>query len=211
MVPQRPSCSSATSVRSIATLSAQYLAAADAYLRGIERRIGAGLSPWVASVASLFVSRWDVAVAARVPPPLNLKLGIAVAAQAFRAYNELLASARYRRVLNAGAPVQRLLMASTGTKDPKASDTLYVEALAAPFTIDTMPEATLEAFADHGRVGPPLPADGGDCDAVLARFSAAGVDVNALAARLQAEGALSFVRSWNELMAAIASKSAMLG
>jgi len=190
--------------------TAHYVAAAEAYLRGIERRIAAGLSPNVASVASLFISRWDVAVAAKVPPELNMKLGIAVGTQAYKAYNDLVASPRYRRVLNAGAQVQRLLLASTGTKDPKARDTLYVEALAAPFTVNTMPEGTLKAFADHGKVGAPTPADGGDCEAVLARFRAAGIDLDALAAQLQTEGAASFVKSWNELLGVIASKSAAL-
>jgi transaldolase len=190
--------------------SAQYVASAEAWLRGIERRIEAGLSPFVPSVASLFVSRWDVAVADKVPAALNLKLGIAVAQQTYKAYCDLLASPRYRAVMNAGAPVQRLLMASTGTKDPKASDTLYVEALAAPLTINTIPEATLEAFADHGKLGAALPVDGGDCEAVLARFRAAGVDPDALAARLQTEGAASFVKSWHELLGVITSKSAAL-
>ncbi len=190
--------------------AAHYVAAADAYLRGIERRIVAGLSPNVASVASLFVSRWDVAVAGKVPAELDMKLGIAAALQAYREYNDLVASPRYRRVQNAGAPVQRLLMASTGTKDPKASDTLYIEALAAPFTVNTMPEATLKAFAEHGKVAAAAPADGGDCESVLAAFRAAGIDIDALAARLQSEGAASFVKSWNELMGVIASKSAAL-
>ena len=190
--------------------TAQYVAAAEAWLRGIERRLAAGLSPYVTSVASLFVSRWDVAVADTAPAALRMKLGIAVAMQAYRAYGELLASPRYRRVLNAGAPVQRLLMASTGTKDPSASDTLYVEALAAPFTVNTMPEATLKAFADHGKLSGPTPADGGDCEAVLAQFSDAGIDLDALAARLQREGAASFVKSWHELMAVIDAKSAAL-
>ena len=190
--------------------SAHYVAAAEAWLRGIERRIAAGLSPFVSSVASVFISRWDVAVAGKVPPELNMTLGIAIGRQAYKAYCELLATPRYRRVMNAGAPPQRLLMASTGTKDPKASDTLYVEALAAPLSVDTMPEATLKAFADHGRVGAPAPADGGDCEAVLARFRAAGVDLDALAARLQSEGADSFVASWKELMGVIGSKSAAL-
>ncbi len=190
--------------------SAQYVASAEAWLRGIERRIAAGLSPYVSSAASLFVSRWDVAVAGKVPAGLNVKLGIAIGQQTYKAYCDLLATPRYRAVLNAGAPVQRLLMASTGTKDPKASDTLYVEALAAPFTINTMPEATLEAFADHGKLGAAIPADGGDCEAVLARFRTAGVDLDALAARLQTEGAASFVKSWNELLGVIASKSSAL-
>ena len=190
--------------------SAHYVAAAEAYLRGIERRIEAGLSPFVNSVASLFISRWDVGVSGKVPAALNMKLGIAVGRQAYKAYCDLVASPRYRKVMNAGAPVQRLLLASTGTKDPKAPDTLYVEALAAPFTVDTIPEATLLAFADHGQVGAPTPADGGDCEAVLAQFRAAGIDLDALAAKLQTEGAASFVASWNELLGVIASKSAAL-
>ena len=190
--------------------SAQYLAAAGAFLRGIERRIDAGLSPFVALVASLFVSRWDVAVAGKVPPALDMQLGVAVGRQVYKAYCDIVASPRYRRVMNEGAPVQRLLLASTGTKNPKASDTLYVEALAAPFTVDTMPEATLNAFADHGKVGAATPADGGDCEAVLAQFRRAGIDLDDLAARLQTEGAASFVASWNELMGVIASKSAAL-
>ena len=190
--------------------TAHYLAAAEAYLRGIERRIEAGLSPFVNSVASLFISRWDVGVSGKVPAALNMKLGIAVGQQAYKAYCDLVASPRYRKVMNAGAPVQRLLLASTGTKDKTASDTLYVEALAAPFTVDTIPEATLLAFADHGKVGAPTPADGGDCEAVLAQFRAAGVDLDALAAKLQTDGAASFVASWNELLGVIASKSASL-
>ena len=190
--------------------SAHYVAAAEAYLRGIERRIEAGLSPFVNSVASLFISRWDVGVSGKVPAALNMKLGIAVGQQAYKAYCDLVASPRYRKVMNAGAPVQRLLLASTGTKDPKAPDTLYDEALAAPFTVDTIPEATLLAFADHGQVGAPTPADGGDCEAVLAQFRAAGIDLDALAAKLQTEGAASFVASWNELLGVIASKSASL-
>jgi transaldolase len=190
--------------------SAHYLAAAEAYLRGIERRLAARLSPFVGSVASLFISRWDVAVAGKVPTELAMKLGVAVGRQTYKAYCDLLASPRYRRVMNAGAQPQRLLMASTGTKDPQAPDTLYVEALAAPFTVDTLPEATLKAFADHGRVDVEAPADGGDCEAVLARFRAAGIDLDALASRLQVEGAASFTASWNELMGVIAAKSAAL-
>jgi len=187
-----------------------YVAAAEAYLRGIERRIAAGLRPDVGSVASLFVSRWDVAVAGKVPGALTNQLGIAIGKRADKAYCDLIASPRYQRILNAGARPQRLLLASTGTKDPKASDILYVKALAAPLTVDTMPEGTLKAFADHGEVGAPMTADGGDCEAVLAQFAQAGIDLNALAARLQDEGAKSFVNSWNELMGVIASKSAAL-
>ena len=188
-----------------------YIAAAEAYLRGIERRIAAGLDLDVASVASVFISRWDAAVAGKVPPALTNTLGIAIGQRTYKAYCDLVASPRYRRVMNAGGRPQRLLMASTGTKDPKASDTLYVKALAAPFTVDTIPEATLMAFADHGDVGAATPADGGICEAVLADFAKAGVDIDALAARLQDEGAESFVKSWNELMGVIATKSASLG
>ena len=187
-----------------------YLAAANAYWRGIERRIAAGLKPDVASVASLFVSRWDVAVAGKTAPELTNRLGIAIGQRAYKAYREVLASARSQRALNFGARPQRLLLASTGTKDPKASDILYVKGLAAPNTVNTMPEATLKAFADHGELGAVMAPDGGDCEAVLSQFAKAGTDVDALAARLQEEGAKSFVNSWNELMGVIASKSAAL-
>jgi transaldolase len=188
----------------------QYVAAAEAYLRGVERRIGAGLNPAVASVASLFISRWDVATAAQIPTELTNRLGIAVAQRAYKAYLELLNSPRFQRAANAGARAQRLLWASTGTKDPKASDTLYVTALAAPFTVNTMPEATLKAFAQHGEVGATLPPDGGDCEKVLAAFAKAGIDIDALAKRLQDEGAASFDKSWNDLLACIESKSAVM-
>jgi transaldolase len=184
----------------------QYIAAAEAYLRGVERRIEAGLNPAVASVASLFVSRWDVAVSGKVPAELANRLGIAIAQRTYKAYRELLDSPRFQRVANAGARAQRMLWASTGTKDPKASDILYVKALAAPFTIDTMPEGTLKAFADHGEVGNVMAAGGGDCETVLASFAKAGIDIDALAKRLQDEGAASFVKSWNDLMACIESK-----
>jgi len=185
----------------------QYIAAAEAYLRGIERRIQAGLNPAVASVASLFISRWDVAVSDKVPGEPTNQLGIAIAQRTYKAYRELLASARVQRAANAGARAQRLLWASTGTKDPNASDTLYVKALAAPFTVNTMPESTLKAFESHGEVGDILAPDGGDCEAVLARFARAGIDLDALAVRLQEEGAGSFVKSWNDLMVCIDSKS----
>jgi transaldolase len=188
----------------------QYIAAAEAYLRGVERRIEAGLNPAVASVASLFISRWDVAISGKVPGELTNRLGIAVAQRTYKAYLELLASPRFRRIANAGARAQRLLWASTGTKDPKASDILYVKALAAPITIDTMPENTLKAFAEHGEVGELLAADGGDCERVLASFAKAGINVDALAAQLQNEGATSFVKSWNDLMACVESKSAAM-
>jgi len=187
-----------------------YVAAADAYLRGIERRIAAGLSPDVASVASLFISRWDAAVASQVPAPLRNRLGIAIAQRAYKAYRELLGSARSQRIYNEGGRPQRLLWASTGTKDPSASDILYIKALAAPFTINTMPEATVKAFADHGEMGDILPPDGGDCEEVLAQFAKAGVDVDALAAKLQDDGAKSFVKSWDELMKVISAKSDVL-
>ncbi|HET7177061.1 MAG TPA: transaldolase [Solirubrobacterales bacterium] len=183
-----------------------YLGAADAYMRGLERRVEAGLDPAVPSVASLFVSRWDVAVSDSAPPELRNRLGIAVAKRTYRAYRELLDSERWQRLANEGARPQRLLFASTGTKDPEASDVLYVEALAAPFTIDTMPDATLKAFADHGTVGEPLPADGGDAEGVLAEFGAAGIDVEALAARLQEEGKRSFADSWADLLKSIESE-----
>ncbi|HXX09968.1 MAG TPA: transaldolase [Burkholderiales bacterium] len=188
-----------------------YLAAADAYLRGVERRIAAGLNPNVASVASLFISRWDVAVAGKVPQALVNTLGIAIGQRTYKAYADLMASPRWQRAFNAGARPQRLLFASTGTKDPKASDILYIKGFVAPLTINTMPESTLKAFADHGALGPTLRADGGDCERVLAEFAKAGVDIDALAAKLQEEGAASFVASWNELLGVIASKSAALG
>jgi transaldolase len=188
----------------------QYLAAANAFMRGIERRIEAGLKPDVSSVASIFISRWDVAVTGKVPKALNGRLGIAVAKRAYKAYLALLNSPRWMRAYNAGARPQRLLWASTGTKDPKASDVLYVKSLAAPFTVNTMPEGTLKALADHGDVGATLPADGGNSEQELARFAEAKVDVHALAKQLQDEGAKSFVKSWNELMGVISSKSAVL-
>jgi transaldolase len=190
--------------------SDQYAAAAEAWLRGIERRIEAGLDPVVGSVASVFISRWDTAVAGKVPPALTNRLGIAIAQRTYRAYRELLGSTRWQRVYNFGTRPQRLLWASTGTKDPNASDVLYVTSLASPFTVNTMPEGTLKAFADHGDVGAVLPADGGDCESVLAEFAAAGVDVAALATKLQEDGAKSFVKSWNDLMAGIAAKSEAL-
>ncbi|HSK50504.1 MAG TPA: transaldolase [Solirubrobacterales bacterium] len=181
----------------------QYLAAAEAYMRGIERRIEAGLSADVASVASLFISRWDVAVAEEVPDELHNRLGIAVGGRAHRAYHELLRSDRMLRLMNEGARPQRLLWASTGTKDPDASDTLYIEAFASPLTVNTMPEPTLNAFADHGEVGAILAADGGNAEQVLKEFEEAGIDVAALAARLQEEGKAAFVDSWEELLKSI--------
>jgi transaldolase len=188
----------------------QYVAAAEAFLRGIERRIDAGLNANVASVGSVFISRWDVAVMNKAPDALRDRLGIAIAKRTYKAYRALLGSPRWQRVYNAGARPQRLLWASTGTKDPKASDVLYVKALAAAFTVNTMPDGTLKALADHGEVGPQLPVDGGDCEVVLSEFAKAGIDCDALAAQLQDEGARSFVKSWNELLAVIASKSAAL-
>jgi transaldolase len=188
--------------------SEQYLAAANAFMRGIERRIEAGLKPDVSSVASIFISRWDVAVAGKVPEALNNRLGIAVAKRAYKAYLDLLSSPRWMRAYNAGARPQRLLWASTGTKDPKAPDVLYVKSLAAPFTVNTMPEGTLKALADHGEVGPTMSADGAEEE--LARFGKANVDINALATQLQEEGGKSFIGSWNELMGVIDSKSAAL-
>ena len=187
-----------------------YLAAADAYLRGIERRIAAGLNPNVGSVASLFISRWDVAVAGKVPPALMDRLGVAIGKRTYRAYVNLIASPRWQRAFNAGARPQRLLFASTGTKDPKASDVLYVKGLAAPLTVNTMPENTLKAFAQHGELGALIGADGSDCESVLAEFRNCGVDIDALAKKLQDEGAASFVASWNELMGVIESKSAVI-
>src|SRR5215831_8427072 len=188
----------------------QYIEAANAFMRGIERRIEAGLRPDVRSVASIFISRWDVAVAGKVAQALANQLGIAVAKRAYKAYLGLLNSPRWMRAYNAGARPQRLLWASTGTKDPKASDVLYINALAAPFTVNTMPESTLKGFADHGQVGPTMPADGGDSEEVLARFAAAKIDIQALAAQLQEEGANSFIKSWNDLMGVIGSKSSLL-
>lgn len=188
----------------------QYLAAADAYMRGIERRIAARREPHVASVASLFVSRWDRAVGDAAPMELRNRLGIAIAGRTYRAYRELLASARWRELAAAGARPQRLLWASTGTKDPAASQTLYVEALAAPGTIDTIPEKTLHALAEHGALPRVMAEDGGDAEAVLARYARAGVDVDALALRLQRDGAQAFVKSWQSLLQRIDAKSGAL-
>jgi transaldolase len=181
----------------------QYLAAADAYLKGIERRIEAGLDPDIASVASIFMSRWDVAVKDEAPAELKNTLGLAVGFHAYRAYRELLDSPRMQKLMNEGARPQRLLWASTGTKDPEASDTLYIEGFASPFTVNTMPEPTLHAFADHGVLGDPVPADGGDCDEVLAQFESAGIGIRALAARLQEEGKDAFAKSWDEMLKSI--------
>jgi transaldolase len=183
-----------------------YLAAADAYMKGIERRVAAGKSPDVRSVASVFISRWDKAVMGKVPEALRNQLGIAIAQRTYKAYRDLLASPRWQKLAAAGAKPQRLLLASTGTKDPQASDVLYIAPLAAPDTVDTMPEETLLAFADHGKVEGVMPPDGGNCEQVLAEFARAGIDVVALAAQLQKEGAEAFVKSWNELIACIAGK-----
>jgi len=187
-----------------------YLGAAEAFLRGVERRIEAGLNPRIGSVASVFVSRWDGAVATKVPETLRNKLGIAIAGRVYKACRTLLSSPRWQRIYNAGAFPQRLLWASTGTKDPSASDILYVKALAAPFTVNTMPENTLKALAMHTEIGTIIPADGGDCEEVLREFAASGVDIDALAAQLQDEGAKAFVKSWNDLMSVISSKTAAL-
>jgi transaldolase len=185
---------------------AQYLAAAEAYMRGIERRAAAGLDPDVRSVASLFVSRWDKAVADKVPDDLRNRLGIAVGALTYRAYRQLKETDRWQRLENLGARTQRLLFASTGTKDPNASDVLYIEGLAAPNTINTMPEETLHAFADHGTVPGLLPAGGGEAAEVVAAFAKAGIDVVRLAADLQVDGAKAFVDSWQHLGDAVAAK-----
>jgi transaldolase len=184
-----------------------YVGAADAYMRGLERRVEAGLNPDVASVASLFVSRWDAAVTETVPDELRNQLGIAVGKRTYAAYRELLDSDRAMRLRNEGAKAQRLLWASTGTKDPDASDVVYIEALASPFTVNTMPEKTLHAFADHGAVGELLPRDGGDAEEVLAAFNDAGIDTDALATKLQEDGKRAFVDSWNDLLGTIAAQT----
>jgi len=188
----------------------QYKAAAEAYLKGLERRVDAGLSPDVRSVASLFISRWDVAVTSKVPAEMRNTLGIAVGTQAYKAYRDLLASDRFQRLVNLGARAQRMLFASTGTKDKAASDTLYIAGLAAPNTVNTMPEETLLAFGDHGKPASALPRDGGKAEAVLTAHTKAGVDLTALATQLQSEGAKGFVKSWHELLGAIESKSKVL-
>jgi transaldolase len=179
-------------------------------MRGLERRVEAGLEPMVPSVASLFISRWDVAVIDEAPDELRNRLGVAIGKRTYRAYRDLLESDRFLRLANEGARPQRLLFASTGTKDPEASDTLYVEELAAPFTINTMPEKTLLAFADHGRVRDPLPPDGGDAEEVLSSFESAGIDTDALAVRLQKEGAEAFVKSWREMLDSVSAKGEMI-
>ncbi len=189
----------------------QYLAAADAFLRGIERRIAAGLNPLVDSVASLFISRWDAAVIGKVPEVLNNQIGIAVSKRTYKAYHNLLGSSRWQRIFNFGARPQRLLWASTGTKDPKASDIIYIRNLVSPLTVNTMPENTLKAFADHGELGETMSSDGGDCEEVLVKFIKAGIDIDKLAHQLQEEGVNSFAKSWNDLMGVMAHKVAALG
>jgi transaldolase len=184
-----------------------YLAAAEAFLRGVERRMEAGLRPNIGSVASVFVSRWDATVSGKVPGELNNKLGIAIAMRTYKAARDLLSSPRWHRIYNAGAFPQRLLWASTGPKDPTASDVLYVKSLAAPFTVNTMPEATLKALASHDELGSILPADGGNSEEVLSQFAKTGIDIKALAAQLQDEGAKSFVKSWKDLMSVLESKA----
>ncbi len=188
----------------------QYLAAAEAYIRGLERRVAAGLSPEIASVASLFVSRWDKATIGKLPKELHNQLGIAVSRQSYRAYRDLLDSDRWQRLAGFGARPQRFLFASTSTKDPAASDVLYIGTLAAPNTVNTMPEETLLAFADHGSPSTAIPRDGGDAEAALARLQKAGIDITTLAAQLQVEGAKSFADSWHDLLAAIDAKSKVL-
>jgi transaldolase len=188
----------------------QYLAAAESYLRGVERRVEAGLNPVVGSVASVFMSRWDVAVLDEVPDELRDTLALAVGLKTYQAYRELMDSDRWQRLKNSGARMQRLLWASTSTKDPKAPDDLYLHCLGAPFTVNTVPEATLRAFYDHGHVGKPMPTDGGDADATLAAHAAAGVDVDALAAKLQADATTSFVEAWNDLMSIVDTQSTAL-
>ena len=188
----------------------QYLASAEAYMRGLERRVSEGLSPDVRSVASVFLSRWDGATMDKVPDPLRDKLGIAIGQQIYKEYRDLLESDRWQRLENFGARPQRLLFASTGTKDPKASDVLYINALAAPNTINTMPEKTLLAFGEHGKVTGTLPRDGGDCEKVLADFRKAGIDLDKLAADLQSQGAEAFDESWKKLLEAIEAKGKVL-
>jgi len=190
--------------------TAQYLASANAYIRGLERRLAAGLSLDVVSVASVFVSRWDQAITNTAPEPLRNTLGVAVAQQIYKAYRDLMESDRWQRLAGFGARPQRLLFASTGTKDPKASDVLYIEALAAPNTINTIPEKTLQAFADHGKTGAVLPRDGGSCEQTLAAFQKAGIDLAELAATLQSDGTKSFDASWQELLTAIETKAKSL-
>ena len=185
--------------------------AAEAYVRGIERRVAAGRSAAVASVASLFVSRWDVAVNAAAPPALRNRLGIAVAALAYQAHCTLVQSGRWKRLEAAGARPQRLLWASTGTKDKTAADTLYIAPLAANNTINTLPEATLLAFADHGKLGPPMASDNADASAVLASYAELGISIDTLAERLQQEGLAAFNHSWTNLLNGIRAKMRDVG
>lgn len=202
---------SGVSVNVTLLFSSQHcVAAADAYMKGLERRIAAGLDPDVRSVASIFISRWDKAVMDKVPDELRDKLGIAVAHQAYRDYRAMLYSDRWQRLASMGARPQRLLFASTSTKDPKAPDTLYIGALAAPNTVNTMPDKTLLAFADHGKLDGVLAPDGGDCEDVLAAYEKAGISVSGLAAQLQKEGADAFVKSWQDLLQSIETKTKAL-
>jgi transaldolase len=187
-----------------------YVRAADAYMRGLERRVAAGLDPDVRSVASLFVSRWDRATLAKLPAKLRDHVGIAIAQQSYKAYRDLLESDRWQRLEGQGARPQRLLFASTGNKDPQASDVLYMGALVAPNTVNTVPEETLLAFANHGQVDRAMPRDGGDAEKVLASVTRAGIDLATLAQQLQDDGAKSFVDSWKELLGAIETKSRAL-
>jgi transaldolase len=187
-----------------------YLAAAEAYMRGLELRVASGLSPDVPSVASLFISRWDKATMDQVPDWDRDKLGVAIGQQAYAAYRDVLESDRWQQLASCGARPQRLLFASTGTKDPEASDVLYVGALAAPNTVNTMPEETLLAFSEHGRVSGVIPRGGADCEQVLAEFGRVGIDVAELGADLQKEGAKSFDDSWQDLLNAIEAKSKAL-
>jgi transaldolase len=186
--------------------SADYLAAAQAHMRGLERRIAAGLDPDVRSVASVFISRWDRAIVEQVPDELKNRLGIAIGQHAYRSYRSLIASDRWQRLEGLGARPQRLLFASTSSKDKRAKDTLYIEALAAPNTVNTMPEETLRAFADHGTVAGVLGPDGGDCDVVLAKYATAGIDIETLGRKLQSDGAKAFAASWQDLLRSIAAK-----
>ena len=188
----------------------QYLAAAEAYLRGVERRIDAGLNPNVPSVASVFISRWDVAVMGKVPGALRNRLGIAMAQRIYSAYHFLISSERSQRIYNVGARPQRLLWASTGTKDPTAPDTLYVNTLAVPFTVNTMPEKTLKAFADHGKIDTALTSDGSTAEVTLRKFADSGINIDAVATQLQDDGTKSFVKSWKDLVDLISSKGMQL-
>lgn len=190
--------------------AAQYAAAAEAYMAGVEKRLAAGEDPAVTSVASVFMSRWDAAVADSVPEELRDRLALAVGGRTYRTYREILASPRWTALAEAGARPQRLLWASTSTKDPAAPDTLYVSGLAAPDTVNTMPDKTLEAFHDHGVLDGAMAVDGGDSEEELARFTDAGIDLSALAAKLQSDGAEAFVASWKALMGRIDQQSSIV-